>query len=134
MFWHFFIERVIREKDTEIQKLVSTAVNQESKTKDLEQKREIEQLQAEENIRKKGEEISKLQGLLQNLEIETKDLRYRVEENKPQTIQTTEEKEEETEMKNKIESNRKDFLMNIVAPPRQVTEQHGKIIQGTAIF
>ena len=109
-------------------------MNQESKTKDLEQKREIEQLQAEENIRKKGEEISKLQGLLQNIEIETKDLRYRVEENKPQTIQTTEEKEEETEMKNKIESNRKDFLMNIVAPPRQVTEQHGKIIQGTAIF
>ena len=101
----------------------------DTETKYLKQKREIDRLQAEGKIKAKDEEIRKLLGMLQNLEIETKDLKNTVEKNKIQTEVRKEEEEEEAE----IESDRKDFLINIVAPPRQVTELHGKIIQGRYI-
>ena len=110
-----------KEMTNKIESYQKDLQNFEIENKDLKQKRKIERLQAEEKIRKKDEEISKIMWMLQNLEIENKDLKNR-----------TEEKEKEKEMTNKIESDRKDFQINILAPPIQVTDLHGKIIQGTA--
>ena len=119
-------EEKIRGKDEEISRMLKDF---DTETKDLKQKREIDRLQAEGKIKEKDEEIRKLLGMLQNLEIETKDFKNTVEKNKIQTEVRKEDKEKEAE----IESDRKDFLINIVAPPRQVTELHGKIIQGPYI-
>ena len=100
-------------------------MNQESEIRDLAQKREREQLQADEKIKKKDEEIIKLRSMLQNLEIKLKNERT-VEEKEEESIHLVSQETEKT----KMENDPKKFLINILAPPRQVTDLHGKVIQG----